>query len=129
MKKFYRTLIRLIIVKPSKNNIPYTTFLSKGLNRFLPRFCECLCYDKAPLRKERGLRWLIKLCSFFDYSMMEATTPEATVLPPSRIAKRSPCSIAIGVMSSMLILVLSPGMHISVPSGRCTVPVTSVVLK
>lgn len=31
-----------------------------------------------------------------DYSMMEATRPEPTVRPPSRIANVRPCSIAIG---------------------------------
>ncbi len=37
--------------------------------------------------------------------------------------------MAIGAMSSTLMVVLSPGMHISVPSGREIEPVTSVVLK
>ena len=32
-------------------------------------------------------------------------------------------------LGSMLISTLSPGMHISVPSGRLQTPVTSVVLK
>ena len=40
-----------------------------------------------------------------------------------------PFSIAIGVISSTSISTLSPGMHISVPSGRVITPVTSVVLK
>lgn len=61
--------------------------------------------------------------------MIALTTPLPTVLPPSRIAKRSPCSIAIGVISLMSILMLSPGITISTPSGRVIVPVTSVVLK
>ena len=64
-----------------------------------------------------------------DYSMISVTTPDPTVLPPSLIAKRSPSSIAIGVISLMDIVMLSPGMHISVPSGRVRSPVTSVVLK
>ncbi len=63
------------------------------------------------------------------YSAISATTPEPTVLPPSRIAKRSPFSIAIGVISSTFISTLSPGRHISTPSGRSMIPVTSVVLK
>ena len=67
--------------------------------------------------------------SFRDYSTIVATLPEPTVLPPSRIANVRPCSIAIGWISSMLISTLSPGMHISVPSGRLHTPVTSVVLK
>ena len=52
------------------------------------------------------------------YSMISVTTPDPTVLPPSRIANLSPSSIAIGVISSISITTLSPGMHISVPSGR-----------
>ena len=63
------------------------------------------------------------------YSMIEATRPDPTVRPPSRIANVRPCSIAIGWMSSIVISTLSPGMHISVPSGRLQTPVTSVVLK
>src|SRR6266700_2066033 len=63
------------------------------------------------------------------YSVILVTTPAPTVLPPSRIAKRSPSSHAIGVMSSMSRLMLSPGMTISTPSGSVTSPVTSVVRK
>ena len=63
------------------------------------------------------------------YSMIVATRPDPTVRPPSRIAKVRPCSIAIGWISSIVISTLSPGMHISVPSGRVITPVTSVVLK
>ena len=63
------------------------------------------------------------------YSMIVATRPDPTVRPPSRIAKRSPCSIATGWISSIVISTLSPGMHISVPSGNSQTPVTSVVLK
>ena len=62
-------------------------------------------------------------------SSISETTPEPTVLPPSRIAKRRPFSIAIGVISSTSIFTLSPGIHISVPSGSVITPVTSVVLK
>ena len=64
-----------------------------------------------------------------DYSMISVTTPDPTVLPPSLIANLSPSSIAIGWISSIDIVTLSPGMHISVPSGSCSVPVISVVLK
>src|SRR5882672_7138175 len=64
-----------------------------------------------------------------DYSMILATTPAPTVLPPSRMAKRRPCSIAIGVISVTTIFTLSPGITISVPLGSSTDPVTSVVLK
>ena len=63
------------------------------------------------------------------YSMIVATRPDPTVRPPSRIAKVRPWLIAIGWISSIVISMLSPGMHISVPSGRSQTPVTSVVLK
>ena len=64
-----------------------------------------------------------------NYSIIVATAPEPTVLPPSRIAKRRPCSIATLWISSTVISTLSPGMHISVPAGSSQTPVTSVVLK
>jgi hypothetical protein len=63
------------------------------------------------------------------YSIIEVTTPAPTVLPPSRMAKRRPASMAIGVMSPISMFTLSPGMTISTPSGSCTEPVTSVVRK
>ena len=65
----------------------------------------------------------------FVYSMILVTTPAPTVRPPSRIAKRSPSSIAIGAINSINIFVLSPGITISTPSGISTLPVTSVVRK
>ena len=70
-------------------------------------------------------------CSLLSeyYSITEATRPDPTVRPPSRIAKVRPWLIAIGWISSIVISMLSPGMHISVPSGRVITPVTSVVLK
>src|SRR5579875_1471477 len=64
-----------------------------------------------------------------NYWMISVTTPEPTVRPPSRIAKRRPWSMAIGWMSSISMVTLSPGMTISVPSGRLATPVTSVVRK
>src|SRR4051812_44198058 len=63
------------------------------------------------------------------YSWIPVTTPEPTVRPPSRMAKRRPSSMAIGWISSIVISTLSPGMTISVPSGRLATPVTSVVRK
>ncbi len=53
-----------------------------------------------------------------DYSMILATTPAPTVRPPSRMAKRRPSSMAIGAISWTVIDTLSPGITISVPSGR-----------
>ena len=63
------------------------------------------------------------------YFSILATTPAPTVLPPSRMAKRSPSSMAIGAISSTSIDTLSPGITISTPSGSFTTPVTSVVRK
>ncbi len=62
------------------------------------------------------------------YSITLTTTPEPTVRPPSRTAKRSPSSIPIGLPSSISISMLSPGMHISAPLS-VNAPVTSVVRK
>ena len=62
------------------------------------------------------------------YSTTLVTTPEPTVLPPSRMANRTPSSMAIGLCSVTIILTLSPGMHMSAPL-RSAVPVTSVVRK
>ena len=78
---------------------------------------------KAPHRSRSGA------LSGVDYSSISMTTPEPTVRPPSRIAKRRPFSMAMGVISSTFMSTLSPGMHISVPSGRVMTPVTSVVRK
>ena len=64
-----------------------------------------------------------------DYSTIEATTPDATVLPPSLIANLNPSSIAIEFINSTVIVTLSPGITISIPSGNLQAPVTSVVLK
>ena len=63
------------------------------------------------------------------YLVILVTRPEPTVRPPSRMAKPRPSSIAMGWISSTDISVLSPGMTISVPSGRVMTPVTSVVRK
>src|SRR3954464_5818658 len=64
-----------------------------------------------------------------SYLMISLMVPAPTVLPPSRMAKRSPFSIATGVISSMVSATLSPGITISVPSGNSATPVTSVVRK
>ena len=94
-------------------------------------------YRKTPeTLRFRGILRLNTMLSYDNksifrlyYSMIVATRPDPTVRPPSRIAKVRPCSIAIGWISSIVISTLSPGMHISVPSGRLITPVTSVVLK
>jgi len=64
-----------------------------------------------------------------SYLLIFVTRPAPTVRPPSRMANRSWSSMAIGWISSTFICVVSPGMTISVPSGRVTTPVTSVVRK
>ena len=94
-------------------------------------------YRKTPeTLRFRGILRLDTMLSYDNksifrlyYSMIVATRPDPTVRPPSRIAKRSPCSIATGWISSIVISMLSPGIHISVPSGRLQTPVTTVVLK
>ena len=80
--------------------------------------------------KKAPARWAGALGAVsVDYSATSMTTPEPTVRPPSRMAKRRPFSMAMGVISSTFMSTLSPGMHISVPSGRVMTPVTSVVRK
>jgi len=64
------------------------------------------------------------------YFKIFVTTPAPTVRPPSRIAKRSPSSMAMCLSNRQWRLsTLSPGITISTPSGRCASPVTSVVRK
>src|SRR5215831_14816552 len=64
-----------------------------------------------------------------SYSRISVTVPAPTVRPPSRMANRSPLSMATGVINSTSRFTLSPGITISVPSGNCATPVTSVVRK
>ena len=83
---------------------------------------------KEKVVKKRGpngplYAWMI------PYSMTLDMTPEATVRPPSRIANRRPSSMAMGVISLIVIVTWSPGMTISTPSGSWMEPVTSVVRK
>jgi len=66
---------------------------------------------------------------FVPYLITSVTCPAPTVLPPSRIAKRNPLSIATGTISFTSMFTLSPGITISLPAGRVICPVTSVVLK
>src|SRR4029453_6446866 len=90
---------------------------------------ERLEADADILAFHRTLPVCFRLSRFRPQAMMEATTPAPTVRPPSRMAKRSPSSMAIGAISSTSIVTLSPGITISVPCGRITCPVTSVVRK
>ena len=74
----------------------------------------------------RSTNWATLLVA---YLLIFVTTPAPTVLPPSLIAKFNFSFIAIGVINFTVNLASSPGITISVPDGRVTSPVTSVVLK
>ncbi len=104
----------------------YTPPRKKKHNIFIPKTQTASGFSKKGMCAWRTSQnhQLIK-----NYLITLITTPEPTVLPPSRIAKRRPFSIAIGAMSSTFMSTLSPGLHISTPSGRVMIPVTSVVLK
>ena len=93
---------------------------------FIFYYCFCKNASKKTKKMQFSLHLLIK---FINYAIISATTPEPTVLPPSRIANLNPFSIAIGVINSIVIDTLSPGITISVPAGNSITPVTSVVLK
>ena len=68
----------------------------------------------------RGAPALDRTLPVRRYLMILVTRPAPTVRPPSRMAKRRPSSMAIGLINSTVMVVLSPGMHISVPSGNDT---------
>src|SRR5690348_15217461 len=57
------------------------------------------------------------------------TTPTPTGSPPTRTADPRPSSIGTGVIGSRVILMLTRCSTTSVPSGRLSPPVTSVVRK
>ena len=94
---------------------------------------QCISQPKKPTGSKLPsaflLAYALRAKLVRDHSIIVATAPEPTVWPPSRIAKRRPCSIATLWISSTVISTLSPGMHISVPAGSSQTPVTSVVLK
>ena len=97
-----------------------------------PRKGGLLCLIR-PVWKPNHLR-LIHWTNRFaartgDYFLISDTTPAPTVRPPSRMAKRRPLSMAIGLISSTSIFTLSPGRTISLSAGSFTMPVTSVVRK
>src|SRR5436305_2797047 len=82
---------------------------------------------KSPFTLRQNFRPLRSLC--LDYSTISEIVPAPTVLPPSRMANLNPFSIAIGVINSISIATLSPGITISTPSCSFATPVTSVVRK
>src|SRR5438270_5382551 len=98
--------------------------------------CDYLAHF-APLRVARlwvvgggkSFSYTLYILQPTTYSRISVTVPAPTVRPPSRIANRKPLSIATGVISSTSKFTLSPGITISVPSGNCATPVTSVVRK
>src|SRR5690606_23078622 len=95
-----------------------------------PQACHASAWEgAAPVNSGWANPRRIRPARRLYYFVILLTTPEPTVRPPSRIAKRRPSSIAIGAISLTPIVTLSPGMTISVPSGRITSPVTSVVRK
>ena len=125
-----QTVVRTLSRQPFFYAVRYSfpSFYIFPHNRKTPetlRFRGILRLDTMYL----AVLYIYKFVLISDYSMIVATRPDPTVRPPSRIAKRSPCSIATGWISSIVISTLSPGMHISVPSGSSQTPVTSVVRK
>ena len=74
----------------------------------------------------RSTNWTTLLSVYFKILV---TTPAPTVFPPSLIAKFKFSLIAIGVINFTVNFPSSPGITISVPDGKATSPVTSVVLK
>ena len=108
---------------------PLPTLSGTGPNQEISGIAA-LFESRIHKRKNPAVSGGVRICNRgCDYSMMEATIPAPTVRPPSRIAKRSFSSIAIGTISSTSTVTLSPGITISVPSGSVTMPVTSVVRK
>jgi len=63
------------------------------------------------------------------YFLIAVTRPAPIVLPPSRIANRSPFSTAVGLFKTIETARLSPGITISTPLGRLMTQVMSAVLK
>ena len=100
-----------------------------GLNIFFYLFlagAEGIEPPTSGFGDRRSTNWATLLVA---YLIILVTTPAPTVLPPSLIAKFNFSFIAIGVISLTLNFASSPGIIISVPDGRVTSPVTSVVLK
>lgn len=68
-------------------------------------------------------------CFYGKAGSNSVTIPDPIVRPPSRMVKRWPTSMATAVISFTYIVVVSPGVIISVPLGSVIVPVISVVRK
>src|SRR3954465_7040619 len=81
-------------------------------------FATFFCHDTTRTICGAGfsLQWgRLKPAPQSSYAKIFVTTPEPTVLPPSRTAKRSFSSMAIAACNSTSIVTLSPGMTISAP--------------
>src|SRR6476661_6471759 len=93
-------------------------------------FAIFFCHDtyfliaKLAPGRDPGLSWFFTKYDD-DQAMTLVTTPEPTVFPPSRTAKRSFSSMAIGACNSTSIVTLSPGITISAPPSSLAEPVTS----
>lgn len=107
-----------ILHQPGKRQDQDERTFAERHNKFINNKKRCGYFRNAFRLPEKG-----------NYLMILETTPDPTVLPPSRIANLKPSSQAIGVMRETSIVMWSPGITISTPSGSLMVPVTSVVLK
>src|SRR5699024_658402 len=85
-------------------------YILYNLNLIIASFFFKKSYFKQRKTRYR-LSYLVLI--FLYYFSISVTTPEPTVLPPSRIEKRVPFSIAIGEINSITISMLSPGITIS----------------
>ena len=93
-------------------------FVFQSLRMFPLIFC---CIIIAPLTIAAGQRYFFSCHIFLSrstYSITSEITPAPTVRPPSRMAKRSSFSMAIGVINSTSMVILSPGIIISTPLGK-----------
>ena len=125
-----RAVLHQLETLSSSSLFDYAVIPLPGLRALKPNI---LSHDKTSGRKMRNC--LLeppagsKTRQNQTYFRILVTTPDPTVLPPSRIAKRLCSSNAIGLSNSTSTLTLSPGIHISAPPSSVVEPVTSVVLK
>ena len=89
-----------------------------GLRFTIDRFAP---YDREPFLTQHHHQ--------FGYFTISETTPEPTVLPPSRMANLLPTSRATTLPRSTSTSTVSPGTAISTPLSKFAEPVTSVVRK
>src|SRR5690606_26810879 len=119
--------VRIVLLVFAGRIIPLLTDRAGQIDNFshvVPREARSMKREKTPPHSNH----LTPDASLY-YARISVTTPEPTVLPPSRTAKRKPWSIAIGLINSPVTVTLSPGITISTPAANVTTPVTSVVRK